>query len=289
MKFNLKYFSYSVTFLAVWILSACGEGKSNINAKAIPNNDTMSNVVDNKVVAKMKIEVWSDIMCPFCYIGKRHYEQALKQFPDSDHVEIVWKSFQLDPDIPTSFDTKVNVYKYLAERKGISYEQSVAMHQNVVNMAKAAGLDYHFDKVVVANSFNAHRLIQLAKSKGKGDEIEERLFHAYFTEGKDCGDVKVLTELGLSIGLTSSEVQEAFSNDEYAYRVKQDIHEADSIRVSGVPFFVFDRKYAVSGAQPAEVFLSTLTKSFAEWRKNNPVAKLEVSNGPACTPDKECK
>jgi predicted DsbA family dithiol-disulfide isomerase len=266
MKFNLKYFCNSVAFLAVWILSACGEGKSDSIAKAIPNIDTMTNIVDNKVVAKMKVEVWSDIMCPFCYIGKRHYEQALKQFADSNNVEIVWKSFQLDPDIPTSFETKVNVYKYLADRKGISYEQSVAMHQNVVNMAEAAGLSYHFDKVVVANSFNAHRLIQLAKAKGKGDEIEECLFHAYFTE-----------------------VQEAFANDEYAYRVKQDIHEADSIRVSGVPFFVFDRKYAVSGAQPAEVFLSTFNKSFAEWRKNNPVSKLEVSNGPACTPDKECK
>lgn len=289
MKFNLKYFCYSVAFLTVWIISACGESKRDSITKAIPNTDTMVNIVENKEVAKMKVEVWSDIMCPFCYIGKRHYEQALKQFADSNNVEIVWKSFQLDPDIPASFETKVNVYKYLADRKGISYDQSVAMHQNVVNMAEAVGLSYHFDKVVVANSFNAHRLIQLAKAKGKGDEIEERLFHAYFTEGKDCGDKNVLTELGVSIGLTAADVQEAFTNDEYAYRVKQDIHEADSIRVSGVPFFVFDRKYAVSGAQPAEVFLSTLNKSFAEWRKHNPVSELKVSDGPACEPNKDCK
>jgi protein disulfide-isomerase len=289
MNLTLKHFCYAIVLFSLWILSACGEGKSNTVAKDVPNKDSLSYMTDNKVFAKMKVEVWSDIMCPFCYIGKRHYEQALKQFADSNNVEIVWKSFQLDPDIPSSFDTKVNVYQYLADRKGISYQQSVAMHQNVVNMAEAAGLSYHFDKVVVANSFNAHRLIQLAKEKGKGDEIEERLFYAYFTEGKDCGDLKVLTEIGTSIGLSNADVQEAFTNDVYAYRVKQDIHEADSIRVSGVPFFVFDRKYAVSGAQPVEVFLSTLSKSFAEWRKNNPVSALEVSNGPACSPDKDCK
>ncbi len=205
-------------------------------------------------------------MCPFCYIGKRHYEAALQQFPEAEHLEIIWKSFQLDPSIPTDIPKKVSVYQYLAERKGISEEQSIRMHEGVVEMAKKAGLNYQFDKAIVANSFQAHRLIQKAKTKGLADEMEERLFAAYFTEGKDCGDIQVLSELGKAIGLSEIEVADAFANDEYAYRVKQDIQEAQSIGVNGVPFFVFNRKHGISGAQPPQLFLQTMQKAFAEWR-----------------------
>ena len=109
----------------------------------------------------MKIEIWSDVMCPFCYIGKRHLEKALEDFPEKDQIEIVWKSFQLNPDMPES--SEENVYQYLAESKGISYEQSVQMHERVEQMAKNAGLDYHFEIAKVANSFKAHRVLQLAK------------------------------------------------------------------------------------------------------------------------------
>lgn len=219
---------------------------------------------------KMQVEVWSDIMCPFCYIGKRHYERALEQFPNKDNVEIIWKSYQLDPTIPEHFEKKTNVYEYLAERKGMSLEQSKQLHDNVLQMAKNAGLDYHFEKAVVANSFKAHRLIQLAKTKGAGDQAEERLFSAYFVEGKDLGETKTLIELGKEIGLTEAEVNEALMNDEYAYQVKQDIQEAESIGVRGVPFFVFNRRYAISGAQPTEAFSESLEKSFSDWRKANP-------------------
>lgn len=240
-------------------------------------------------MGKMKVEIWSDIMCPFCYIGKRHFESALSGFADTNNIEIVWKSFQLDPSIPESFDKSPGVYEYLAERKGISYEQSVQMHGQVVQMAKNTGLEYNFDKAVVANSFNAHRVIQLAKTKGLGDAAEERLFLAYFTEGKNFGSPVVLAELGKEIGLTEAEINEALTNKLYAEKVRQDIQEAASIGVSGVPFFVFDRKYAISGAQPTEAFTQTLEKSFAEWRAANPGISLEVSSGPSCTPDGECK
>lgn len=240
------------------------------------------------VSPKMQIEVWSDIMCPFCYIGKRHYEKALSQFAEKENVEIIWKSFQLDSSIPEYFDHKVSVYDYLAKRKGISRVQSEQMHKRVIEMAEAAGLHYDFEKAVVANSFKAHRVIQFAKTKNLGDKIEERLFSAYFTEGKDFSDTNTLIELGKEIGLSEAEVNEALINDEYAYRVKQDIQEAQRIGVNGVPFFVFNRRYAVSGAQPTEVFLETLEKSFAEWRKTNPVSQMEIISGNVCTTEGKC-
>ena len=215
---------------------------------------------------KMKVEVWSDIMCPFCYIGKRNWEEALNQFADKDRIETEWFSFQLDPTIPASSEKKQTVYHYLADRKGMTYEQSVQMHEGVIQMAKNVGLTYNFDKAIVANSFNAHKLIQLSKTKGLGDKLEERLFLAYFTEGKDLGNPETLIELGKEIGLDEEEITSAIESDDYAYKVQQDIQEAQNIGVSGVPFFVFNRKYGVSGAQPPEVFLKTLEQSFTDWR-----------------------
>jgi Predicted dithiol-disulfide isomerase involved in polyketide biosynthesis len=250
---------------------------------------TIQTAKQRTTMQKMKVEIWSDIMCPFCYIGKRHFEEAMGSFADSNNVEIVWKSFQLDPTIPQSFDKAPSVYQYLADKKGFSYEQSVQMHDRVIQMAKDAGLQYNFDIAVVANSFNAHRMIQLAKTKGLGDEAEERLFLAYFTQGKNFGSPEVLVELGKEIGLTEADVKEALSNEAYANKVRQDVQEAQSIGVTGVPFFVFDRKYAISGAQPTQAFVQTLEKSFGEWRAANPAIELQVSDGPACTPDGECK
>lgn len=237
---------------------------------------------------KMKVEVWSDIMCPFCYIGKRHYEAAIKEFANSQNIELIWKSYQLDPEIPEKIESRVDVYQYLADRKGISYDQSVQMHKRVLEMADAAGLHYNLDKLVVANSFKAHRVIQFAKTKGLGDMAEEVFFEAYFINGKDLADDKTLAELGEKIGLSESDVQEALTNDEYAYTVKQDIMESQQIGVTGVPFFVFNRRYGISGAQPVEAFVQTLNQSFEEWRKENPEIKIEVQNGPSCTPDGHC-
>jgi predicted DsbA family dithiol-disulfide isomerase len=241
-----------------------------------------------EAIHKMKVEVWSDIMCPFCYIGKRNYEAGLKQFADNKNIEIVWKSFQLDPNIPQEVAVTENVYQYLAERKGMSYEESVQMHDSVVATAKKVGLEYNFDKTIIANSFNAHRMIQLAKIKGLGDAAEERLFHAYFTEGKNIGNTDVLIDLGKDIGLTEAEVTTALTDDAYAYKVRQDVEEAQQLGVRGVPFFVFDRKYAISGAQPPEAFAETLQKSFSEWRKENPTLPFEVTNGPSCSVDGTC-
>lgn len=225
-------------------------------------------------------------MCPFCYIGKRRFEQAMAGFRQSDRVVVEWHSFQLDPDIQP--DHGKNLYEYLSERKGISLQESVDMHRYVTQMAKDAGLEYHFDKAIVANSFDAHRLIQFAKTKGLGDEAEERLFFAYFTEGKDFSDHEVLTELGLNMGLTTDQVKTALKDDLYAYRVKQDIAEAAHLGIRGVPFFVFNRKYAVSGAQPVETFMQVLQQSFADWQKDNPM-HIVSADGSACIPGEACK
>ncbi len=193
---------------------------------------------------KMIVEVWSDIMCPFCYIGKRHYEVAIEQFSDREHVELVWKSYQLDPSTPEHFEHKVNAYQYLADKKGMTYEQSISLHKNVAKMASKAGLDYNFDLVVVANSFKAHRIIQLAKTKNLGDYAKEIFLKSHFIDAGDLNDEKTLYTLGNQIGLSDAEVKEALSSDEYAYKVKQDIQEAQNIGVRGVPFFVF-RHYPI--------------------------------------------
>ncbi|BFM45247.1 DsbA family oxidoreductase [Flavobacterium sp. CFS9] len=204
----------------------------------------------------MKIEIWSDIMCPFCYIGKRQLETALAEFPNNE-FEIEWKSFQLDPTIEPQ--TGKDVYTFLAERKDISVEQSIEIHKGVVEHAKSVGLDYHFDKAIVSNSLSAHRIIHLAKAKNLADEMEEIFFKAYFTEGRDLNDPDTLIELGVKAGLSPEEVKETVENERlYISDVHTDLIQAQNMGIQGVPFFVFDRKYAVSGAQPVEAFVNTI-------------------------------
>ncbi len=226
----------------------------------------------------MKVEIWSDIMCPFCYIGKRNFEAALNEFDAKNEIEIEWKSFQLDPTIPKMFEKKVSTYEYLAERKGMPVERSKEMHDNIVETARKVGLTYNFEKAVVANSFDAHKLIQLAKTKGLGDAAEESLFKAYFTDGKDMSDHSTLIQLGKEIGLNEEEIIAALVSEEFEAKVNFDVSEGSQLGVTGVPFFVFDRKYAVSGAQPIETFLNALKQSHSE-------SKNEGAN---CTPGGGC-
>jgi len=217
-----------------------------------------------------KIEIWSDILCPFCYIGKRKLEKAIETFEGKEFLEIEWRSYQLDPDATSQPNT--DVYDYLAERKGQTRDWSIKMHEQVANTAKEVGLDYKFEKAIIANSYHAHRLIHLAKKYNLGDQAEETIFKAYFTEGKDIANKITLTEIGSKIGLQENEILEVLNSDKYGAEVRADIEEAQNIGVRGVPFFVMDRAYAVSGAQPVEVFKETLEKSFEDWKnKNNSV------------------
>ncbi len=210
----------------------------------------------------MKIEIWSDIVCPFCYIGKRKMEKALEKFPHRDEVEIEWKSFLLNPDQVS--DPSLNSLEYLSKAKGWSMDQTRQITAQVVDMAKAEGLDYHMEQTVVANSKNGHRLIHLAKKYRKGDEMKERLLKAYFVDGLNIDDQETLTKLGLEVGLDKEEIKKLLESKLYEDAVDQDIYESRLIGVSGVPFFVFDRKFGISGAQPDEVFDQTLEKAWAD-------------------------
>lgn len=213
---------------------------------------------------KMHIEIWSDVVCPFCYIGKRKLEQALRQFPHNDQISVVWKSFQLDPDASAKGE---DYLKSLSERKGWSLEQTSQITENVTNMAAEVGLSFHFDKAISANSLDAHRLLHLAHQDGSQDALKEALFRAHFVEGKNIADHAVLLELGKSVGLDAAEIERTLKSTDYAEAVQQDIEEARKFRVSGVPFFVFDRKYAISGAQHMDVFQQTLIKAFEDQKK----------------------
>jgi predicted DsbA family dithiol-disulfide isomerase len=234
----------------------------------------------------MKVEIWSDVMCPFCYIGKRRFEDALSQFAHKDGVEVEWKSFQLDPTTKT--DPHINIDQYLADKKGWSLDYARKLNNQVTEMAAGAGLTYNLQKAVVANSFNAHRFSHFAKSKGLGIAAEEQLFKAYFTDGKNIDDINTLVELGVEIGLNARETEEILKTDAYAAEVKQDIVQAQHNGIQGVPFFVFDNKYAISGAQAPPVFEQTLDKAYIEWQTTNPKPRFETISGPVCGPDGDC-
>ena len=234
----------------------------------------------------MKVEIWSDVMCPFCYIGKRRFENALQRFEHKDEIEIEWKSFQLNPDLET--DPSINIDQYLADKKGWTIDHAKQMNAYVTQMAAEVGLTYNFDKAVVANSFNAHRFSHLAKKHGLGVAAEEQLFKAYFTDGKNIDDKATLIYLGVLIGLDAAEIKQALESDAYTEDVKHDIAEAQYLGIQGVPFFVMSSKYAISGAQAVPVFAETLQKAFGDWKKENPKPKFEVIEGESCGPDGNC-
>lgn len=230
---------------------------------------------------KMQVKIWSDVRCPFCYIGKRKFEAALDKFPQKDKVEVVWKSFQLDPTLKTN--PGKSTLDYFVKAKGVSKDQARQMFAGATQMARAEGIEFNLEESVTANSFKAHRLIQFAKSKGLGNEIEEALFKAHFEDAINIDDKNALINVAISIGLDAGEVENVLVSNAFANEVKQDELQARSIGVGGVPFFVFEDKYAVSGAQSSEVFLQHLQKSWEEYQQKN--SGLEISDGDSCSTD----
>lgn len=228
----------------------------------------------------MKVDIWSDIRCPFCYIGKRKFETGLQQFSNKENIEVEWHSFELDPTLETRTD--VSIYDYLAARKNISRQQAIQMNTHVTNVAAEVGLDFNVGDSILANSFNAHRLIQLAKTKGLGAEAEEALFKAYFTDAKNIDDKQTLIETGISIGLREDEIKQMLDSNAYTTEVRNDEKIASEIGINGVPFFAINNKYAVSGAQAPATFLSALQKAWKEYETEQPV---EVLNGDTCSTD----
>lgn len=210
----------------------------------------------------MKVEVWSDVACPFCYVGKRRFAEALAAFPHRDEVEVVWKSFQLNPGLRT--DTATSLLDYLVREKGIPRERAAMMNARVGEMGAEVGISFDFEHAVPANTFQAHRLLQFAARQGLGDAAMERVFRAYFTEGRNVDDRETLLELGTEVGLDRSALETALADDEIAYAVRSEMGEAAELGISGVPFFVLVRKFGVSGAQEPGVFLKALEQAFDE-------------------------
>lgn len=217
---------------------------------------------------KMKIEIWSDIVCPFCYIGKRNFEKGLAAFSHPEAIEVEWKSYQLDPEAPEYPSTETYA-QILAEKYGWTLEKAQQQIDSMTEMAQAAGLDYKLEKTKRLNTFHTHRILQLAKTKEVANEAEEAFFKAYFIEGKDLIQRGTQIEILESLGLTEADLEEALQQEIYAEAVHADIQEAKEIGVQGVPFFVLNRKYAVSGAQAPEGFLEAIETAYKEWREED--------------------
>lgn len=211
---------------------------------------------------RLNIDIWSDIACPWCYIGKRRFETALNALPFAEKVDVTWHSYQLDPSLPEHYEG--SEVDYLSKAKGMDPGQVRQMVGHVTEQAAAEGLAYDFDGLKVANSFTAHRLLHLAKDHGKGDDVKEALLAAHFVQGRNTGDAATLKEIGVAAGLPADEVDAVLASDRYADAVREDIEKARSMGISGVPFFVLDGKYGISGAQPAEVFEQAMTQVWEE-------------------------
>lgn len=230
---------------------------------------------------KVNIEIWSDIICPFCYIGKRRFENAISQLPKDYKFNITWKSFQLAPDMVTNVD--ISIDEYLAKHKGFPLEKAKEMNAYVTEMAKNEGLEFNFEKAIVANTFLAHRFLHFAQTKNKQYEAKELLFKAYFTEGKNIDAISTLIEIANKLGLNIEEVVETLNSVAFSNDVDKDIFEAQQIGVRGVPFFVVNRTHAISGAQPTEVFMETIKQAIEHKH-----ASISKTDGASCDVDGNC-
>lgn len=210
----------------------------------------------------MKIEVWSDVVCPWCYLGKRRLEQALAQFGHAGEVTVVWRSFELDPAAPADDDRPI--VEHLAEKYGMTVERALESQQRLTELAAADGLEYHLDRTHRANTFDAHRLLHLARERGIQDVAKERFFAAYFTEGERLGDRATLVRLAGEAGLPETEAAAVLGGDAYARQVRADERRAQMLRISGVPFFLVDGRYGLAGAHPVGQLLEALGRAWDE-------------------------
>jgi len=210
----------------------------------------------------MQVEIFSDVVCPWCYIGKRRFEAALAAFPHAEDVTVTYRSFQLDPDAPAR--STQSVEQHLAAKYGRTLEQAREMNQRVTDLAAGVGLDFRLEKAQRANTFDAHRLLHLANARGVQADLAERLLDAYFTRGGVVSDHAELTEFAVAAGLDRAEVGAVLAGDDFAEQVRADLALAGRFGISGVPFFVFDRTYGVSGAQETNVFSEVLERVWTD-------------------------
>ena len=208
----------------------------------------------------MHVEIWSDIACPWCYVGKRRFEAALAAFEHRDEVAVTWRSFELDPQAPAA--RSVDSATHLADKYGMTREEAQASQRQLAEVAAGDGLDMRFDLTRGGNTFDAHRLVHLGEAHGLQDATKERLMRAYFTEGELIGDAEALARLALEVGLPEDEVRELLAGDRYASEVREDERTAMSLGINAVPFFVVDRRMGAAGAHPAEALGELLRRGW---------------------------
>ncbi len=222
----------------------------------------------------MRVDIWSDVVCPFCYIGKKRLEAVAEE--TGIELEVHWHSYQLDSEAPER--QTISNSERLAQKYGRSVAEVEEMQRNIAQMAKAEGIEFNWQQANSGNTFNAHRLIHLAQSKGLGNEAKEALFYSYMTQGLSIGERETLEDVAARIGLNPVEVDDLLDSDEFADFVKFDQEVArDQLKVTGVPFFVFDQRIALAGAQPREVFLQVLEKA-----QQPPAAQAASCNDEQC-------
>jgi predicted DsbA family dithiol-disulfide isomerase len=234
-------------------------------------------------VPELRIDIWSDIACPWCYVGKRRLEAALQQFPPAANVKIVWRAFELDPGAPAVREPEQGGYaERLAKKYRMSTAKAETMLTQMTETAARDGLEFRFDRIQPGNTFNAHRLIHFAHEQGKQDALKERLLRAYMTEGKVMSDTETLVTLAGEAGLDPEAAREVLETDRYATDVRDDESLARELGISGVPFFVLNGRLGVSGAQPADVLLGALERAWSDLATTSEPAFAE---GAVCGPD----
>ncbi|MFA6838243.1 MAG: DsbA family oxidoreductase [Dysgonamonadaceae bacterium] len=239
---------------------------------------------------KIIVEVWSDIMCPYCYIGKNYYEKALSQFEHADLLEIEWKAFQLNPNLPDR-GNGYPVTEYLTKTAGMSEDRVNRMFESVKKLSEDAGLKFNLNNSIAANSRDAHRLIKLAKQKGTpgaDSKVIGDLGKAYFEDAKDYSDWDLLVSIGKDAGLLESDIQNMLNSDDFIYDITQDIQEAHNLGFDTVPTFLFDRTQAIVGSEPVDLFLKLMNKVYNNWIVSNET-KLGVKKGKSCSIDGTCE
>jgi predicted DsbA family dithiol-disulfide isomerase len=238
------------------------------------------------VATVMNIEIWSDVVCPWCYIGKRQFERAVASFSHPDEITVTYRSFELDPGAPA--ERSGTHAEHLAGKYGMTITQAEQAGQQMTQRAAADGLEFRFDLIRGGNTFDAHRLLHLAKDHGLQPEMKERLMRATFTEGLPIADRPTLARLAAEVGLPAAQVQTVLDGDNYADAVRADEQQAARYGITGVPFFVADGKYAVSGAQPPEVLLQLLQRAYDETSQLTPVTAMTGSNSEASCDGDSC-
>jgi predicted DsbA family dithiol-disulfide isomerase len=228
----------------------------------------------------MDVEIWSDIACPWCYVGKRRFEAALAAFPHRDEVTVTWRSFELDPGAPA--ERPGDRAEHLAAKYGSSVEQARAMEAQMTEVAAGEGLDFHFESARAGNTLDGHRLVHLAAAHGLQDQMKERLMRAYLTEGELISDPATLERLGREVGLPEDEVRELVAGDRFTDEVRDDERTASSLGISAVPFFVVDRQFGAAGAQSPEILGSLLEQAWEARPKLSVVAEGDVCGPDGC-------